>query len=139
MSITITEADVGREVVLRCGDPATITSVCGDVVGYAHLNTSRTCTTFGRWSCYEGTSSSLDIVAFAGSQIDESYDEVNRPSHYTAGGIECIDAIRAALTPEEFRGYCKGNMIKYIWRERHKQGDVSIEKAQWYSKALLGG
>lgn len=43
-------------------------------------------------------------------------DTVSNPPHYTTGGIECIDAIRSALTPEEFRGYCKGNVLKYIWR-----------------------
>ena len=60
------------------------------------------------------------------------YDNVNHPEHYTQGGIECIDAIEAALTPEEFRGYCKGNALKYIWRERMKGGDESIAKAEWY-------
>ena len=64
-------------------------------------------------------------------------DEVNRPPHYTQGGIECIDAIRAALTPEEFRGYCKGNVLKYTWRERIKQQDIAMEKAQWYINQLL--
>ena len=64
-------------------------------------------------------------------------DNVFSPSHYTQGGIECIDAIEAALTPEEFRGMCKGNALKYIWRERHKGGDESIEKAIWYLKRLL--
>ena len=59
-------------------------------------------------------------------------DEVKNPAHYNQGGIECIDAIRAALTDEEFRGYCKGNAIKYIWRERMKGGDVSLEKGVWY-------
>lgn len=59
-------------------------------------------------------------------------DPVNHPSHYTRGGIECIDAIRAALTAEEWRGYCKGNAIKYIWRERYKGGNESLEKADWY-------
>ena len=51
-------------------------------------------------------------------------DPVN-PEHYRQGGIECIDAIEAALTPEEFRGYCKGNAMKYIWRMNHhaKGGD----------------
>lgn len=63
-------------------------------------------------------------------------DPVNRPSHYTAGGVECIDAIRAALTPDEFRGFCKGNQIKYVWRERHKGGDQSIEKAAWYGRQM---
>lgn len=63
-----------------------------------------------------------------------SHDNVNNPSHYQSkSGIECIDAIRAALTPEEFRGFCKGNIIKYVWRERHKGQDESLEKAIWYA------
>jgi hypothetical protein len=64
-------------------------------------------------------------------------DPVNSPSHYTAGGIECIDAIEAALTPEEFRGYCKGNSIKYVWRSNLKGNhDQDIAKAQWYLDRL---
>ena len=63
-------------------------------------------------------------------------DNVNQPAHYTSGSIECIDAIRAALTPEEFRGFCKGNVIKYTWRERIKGGDESLKKAEWYLKRL---
>lgn len=60
-------------------------------------------------------------------------DMVNRPPHYQSeSGIECIDAIRAQLTPEEFRGYCKGNVVKYVWRERQKGGTESIKKAIWY-------
>ena len=64
-------------------------------------------------------------------------DDVNHPAHYTQGGIECIDAIRAALTPEEWRGYLKGNCLKYIWRERGKGGNKDIEKAEWYIRRLL--
>lgn len=63
-------------------------------------------------------------------------DVVNHPPHYKQGEIECIDAIRAALTDEEFRGYCKGNALKYIWRERHKGSTVDIEKAGWYLAKL---
>ena len=63
-------------------------------------------------------------------------DPVNQPEHYRQGEIECIDAIRAALTPDEFRGYCKGNMLKYVWRERHKGGDESVRKALWYGARL---
>ena len=59
-------------------------------------------------------------------------DLVNSPPHYRQGGIECIDAIRAALTEEEFRGFCKGNVIKYAWRERHKGGDADLSKAGDY-------
>ena len=59
-------------------------------------------------------------------------DLINAPPHYRQGDIECIDAIRAALTPEEFRGFCKGNVIKYTWRERHKAGDADLGKAGDY-------
>ena len=61
-----------------------------------------------------------------------STDNVNNPPHYKQGKVECIEAIQSALTEEEFRGYCKGNAMKYIWRERHKGGTESIEKAAWY-------
>lgn len=64
-------------------------------------------------------------------------DPVNHPEHYTKGGIECIDAIEAMLTPEEFEGMLKGNALKYIWRERHKAGNESIQKAIWYLTRLL--
>lgn len=67
-------------------------------------------------------------------------DVINNPPHYTKGHIECIDAIQAALTPEEFRGYCKGNAIKYCWRELHKGQDESLKKAVWYiEKGLSRG
>ena len=63
---------------------------------------------------------------------DTPPDNVNSPPHYKQGAIECIETIQSALTEEEFRGYCKGNAMKYIWRERHKGGTESIEKAAWY-------
>ena len=66
-------------------------------------------------------------------------DMVNHPPHYTAGSVECIDAIKAALTDDEFRGYCKGNAIKYSWRERNKGGDEDLNKAIWYLKRLAHG
>lgn len=64
-------------------------------------------------------------------------DNVNRPEHYRQGGIECIAAIESALTPEEYRGYLKGNIIKYIWRERLKAGLESCQKSQWYLNRLV--
>lgn len=65
------------------------------------------------------------------------YDMVNHPPHYQSEtGIECIDSIRAQLTDEEFRGYCKGNCIKYIWREKQKGGNESVKKAVWYLNQL---
>ena len=64
-------------------------------------------------------------------------DLVNHPPHYTDGSIECIDAIEAQLTPEEWRGYLKGNIAKYAWRERHKGGTESLRKARFYLDRLI--
>ena len=64
-------------------------------------------------------------------------DNVNHPPHYVAGSIECIDAIQAALTPEEYRGFLKGNVLKYTWRERLKGGVESLSKAAWYLAKLV--
>ena len=58
-------------------------------------------------------------------------DRVNHPSHYCTGGVECIDAIRAALG-EGFVDYCQGNVLKYVWRWRHKGGVEDLKKAQVY-------
>lgn len=68
-------------------------------------------------------------------------DLVNHPSHYTSSpsGIECIDAIESALSPEEFRGFIKGNVIKYAWREKLKGGDEDLKKARWYLSRLVDG
>lgn len=64
-------------------------------------------------------------------------DSVHHPNHYTSGDIECIDAIRASMTPDQFAGYCKGNCIKYIWRFEHKNQTEDIQKAQVYLTWLL--
>ena len=71
------------------------------------------------------------------SSVMPNVDMVNQPPHYTAGGIECITAIEAALTPEEFAGFCKGNAIKYLWRMNHKGGKESLAKARWYVNRLF--
>ena len=68
---------------------------------------------------------------------DTPPESVYNPPHYKQGKIECIEAIQSALTEEEFRGYCKGNAMKYIWRERHKGGTESIEKAAWYLDYMM--
>lgn len=63
--------------------------------------------------------------------------EVNHPARYTQGAVECIDAIESALTPEEYRGFLKGQILKYTWREKHKGGEQDLQKAEWYLKRLL--
>lgn len=64
-------------------------------------------------------------------------DNVNNPAHYKKADIECIDAIYSALTKDEFKGYCKGNILKYVWRENHKAKKEDLKKAQWYLNKLI--
>ena len=63
-------------------------------------------------------------------------DNVEHPSHYCKGGIECIDAIRASMTPEAFAGYCKGNVMKYLFRYEDKNGVEDLRKASVYLEWL---
>ena len=64
-------------------------------------------------------------------------DLINHPPHYNKGEIECIDAIEAMLTEEEYVGYLRGNSLKYRWRFRYKDGKQDLEKANWYENRLM--
>lgn len=62
---------------------------------------------------------------------------INHPPHYTHGAIECIDALRAALSATEFIGFLRGNAIKYLWRAPHKNAYLQdLDKAIWYINRL---
>ena len=63
-------------------------------------------------------------------------DMVNHPPHYNQRGIECIDAIEAA-TDKGFQYYLQGNIIKYLWRYRYKNGVEDLKKAKWYLDRLI--
>jgi len=63
-------------------------------------------------------------------------DNVNKPPHYNQSGIECVDAIQAA-TGDGFEYYLQGNIIKYMWRYRYKNGIEDLKKAQWYLNKLI--
>jgi len=65
------------------------------------------------------------------------FDAVNSPMHYASGGIEAIEALEACMSPEAFRGFLKGNVIKYVWRYENKNGLEDLNKAKWYLKALI--
>lgn len=66
-----------------------------------------------------------------------AHDPVRSPSHYTFGGIETIDYIKAKLTPEQYKGYLYGNLLKYISRFPHKDGLQDLEKTQTYLEWLM--
>lgn len=65
-------------------------------------------------------------------------DMVNSPAHYTAGKVECIEAIEAATTGlSGAEAYNTGQVIKYIWRWKRKNGAEDLRKAEWYLQRLI--
>lgn len=65
-------------------------------------------------------------------------DNVNNPNHYTQAGIECIDAITAAVSGKSgIEAVCVANVIKYLWRYELKNGLEDVKKAQWYLNRLV--
>lgn len=64
------------------------------------------------------------------------HDPVNHPQHYNQGAVECIDAIQSALTTDEYRGFLRGQVIKYTWRYSLKGGKEDLAKADWYLQRL---
>ncbi|WP_099973858.1 DUF3310 domain-containing protein [Lactobacillus terrae] len=64
---------------------------------------------------------------------------VEHPSHYTHGSVEVIDAMKA-MTEEEYRGYLRGNAIKYLFRSGYKDDPVQdLEKAKTYIDWMVEG
>ena len=73
-----------------------------------------------------------DIIA----RQDEE-DMVGAPKHYNTGNIECIDAIEESMSSVAFKGYLKGNCMKYLWRYDYKGKQVEdLQKAGWYLNKL---
>lgn len=86
--------------------------------------------------CLELLKNERAIIEQASSS-ETAEDVVNHPAHYNAGKIETFDYITDNLSDNEFRGYIKGNILKYISRERHKNGIEDLKKAQWYLNRLI--
>ena len=72
-------------------------------------------------------------------QMKEEND-VNSPSHYNQNTVETINLIRDSMEPQEFRGYLKGNIFKYVSRCRYKDKENPLKdllKAEWYLSKLI--
>ena len=83
-----------------------------------------------------------DLETSAGTRVGmysyETVDAVNHPPHYTTGGIETLDVIRAKMSPDRFQGYLMGNVLKYLLRCEYKEKRIEdIKKAQFYLNALV--
>jgi len=77
--------------------------------------------------------------ALRSSREQAEHDNVNHPAHYTAGGIECIDAIAAALTcqTDPMWAWLTGQVLKYLWRWPMKNGLEDLKKARFYLDRLI--
>ena len=90
---------------------------------------------FNRWSD--------DKLAIAYDHVYKNMDKnvpdmVNHPQHYTQGGIECIDALKAATVGKRgIEAVCVSNVIKYLWRYEEKNGIEDVRKAKFYIERLL--
>lgn len=63
-------------------------------------------------------------------------DVVNSPKHYQGAGMQVIDVLKAFLSAEEFKGYLKGNILKYQLRCEKKGKTTDLDKAHWYQEEL---
>lgn len=67
----------------------------------------------------------------------DTHDPVAQPDHYNKGAIEAIEAIKASMHPQEYKGYLKGNCLKYLWRYEYKNGIEDLRKARVYLEWLI--
>lgn len=82
--------------------------------------------------------SEQEFIDIINNNITINNDPVNNPSHYNKGSVECIDAIKSSLEPNEFRGYLKGSVQKYMWRYESKVNPLEdLKKAKWYLERLI--
>lgn len=85
---------------------------------------------------FDGAANAMKAFAANGvSMKKQNTDNVNNPSHYTAGGIETLDYIKAKI--KDYPSYAAGNILKYVSRYEHKNGIEDLKKAQFYLNDLI--
>ena len=89
--------------------------------------------------CFED---GVDIEEQYAKQVENEHeqknDKVNHPAHYTAGKVECIDALESAtVNLTGIEAVCTANAIKYLWRWKQKNGVEDLQKAKWYIERLI--
>ena len=77
------------------------------------------------------------LQPFGFSSPQDNHNPVTQPDHYNRGAIEAIEAIKASMHPQEYKGYLKGNCLKYLWRYEYKNGIEDLRKARVYLEWLI--
>lgn len=65
-------------------------------------------------------------------KVEHKPNNVNHPSHYNQGGMECIDEMVLIFGVEATMHFCLCNAWKYRYRANAKNGKEDLEKANWY-------
>ena len=72
------------------------------------------------------------MLAFNNKEVEEPNDNVNHPSHYTQGGMECIDEMIMIFGKDAVMDFCVCNAWKYRKRAMFKNGQEDMDKSDWY-------
>ena len=90
-----------------------------------------------RMSIDDATPQEWDGISVLTKKLKQ-VDPVEQPDHYNKGAIEAIEAIKASMPEHEFKGYLKGNALKYLWRYDYKGKPVEdLRKCRWYIERLI--
>lgn len=147
----MSDIEVGSEWVAKVNEPWSAAVDMGEQVTVTYADPKTGLLTFkdGRNELWSGNLGQWEkYFAPAGQKlgyldypnIDDTgniVDNVNNPSHYGQGKIEAIEYISDFLTPEEYQGYLRGNIAKYLHRFPYKNGIEDLEKAKWYLERLI--
>lgn len=87
--------------------------------------------------CYGVCDECINEKCVKDNESKEPFDNVEKPFHYTSGGIECIDAMEAAYGTEAVMNFCICNAFKYQFRFLNKNGVEDLKKCQWYQNKYI--
>lgn len=84
-------------------------------------------------------------VAMAVTDIQElnkggmTMADIEHPSYYRSGGIECIDVMQKLYGKDFVSNFCLGNAMKYLWRcdRKHETPIDDLKKARWYIDHII--
>lgn len=139
MGMTKDKIEIGSEWVAKVDYPYMTDILLGEIVEVTHHLVGDTLYFNNKWY---GTSSNWydNFKPYIEEDVQEDFtlgDNVNSPSHYGQGKIEAIEYISDFLTKEEYQGYLRGNIAKYLHRFPYKNGVEDLRKAQWYLERLI--
>ncbi|MGJ6136705.1 DUF3310 domain-containing protein [Listeria monocytogenes] len=127
--------------------PETVISAVAEVLGYANIQYYKNeypDTPIKKYKAKEDkfpewlddAANVMKAISAGGASVkNENTDNINNPEHYTSGGIETLDYIKAKVS--DYPSYAVGNIVKYVSRYEHKNGIEDLKKAQFYLNDLI--